>query len=118
MKVYEKYTNYLLKGEWHIHTSWTDGNNTIFDYCEKAIQEGIPLVAFTEHVSKSPDYDFRLFLNEIEKAIYEIKNGRRGSYASLGDTEEEFLQNLSSLGMHLDDVCRGAIHEMNVDYDD
>lgn len=57
-------------------------------------------------------------LNEIEKAIYEIKNGRRGSYAGIGDTEEEFLENLSSLGMHLDDACRGAIYEMNVDYDD
>ena len=68
MKVWQKYADYLSKGEWHIHTGWTDGNNTVFEYCEKAVKEGIPLLAFTEHVRKNLDYDFRQFLVEIERA--------------------------------------------------
>lgn len=74
MKAWEKHANYLFKGEWHIHTSWTDGNNTVFEYCEKAVHEGIPLLAFTEHVRRNLDYDFRCFLNEIEqvRAKYDL----------------------------------------------
>ena len=67
MKVWGKYATYLLEGEWHIHTSYTDGENTVFEYCQKAVEEGIPLVAFTEHVRRNLNYDFRSFLNEIEQ---------------------------------------------------
>lgn len=68
MKVWVNYTKYLLEGEWHIHTSYTDGENTVFEYCQKAVEEGIPLLAFTEHVRRNLDYDFRQFLKEIEVA--------------------------------------------------
>ena len=68
MKVWGNYTKYLLEGEWHIHTSYTDGENTVFEYCQKAFKEGIPLLAFTEHVRRNLDYDFRQFLKEIEAA--------------------------------------------------
>ena len=67
MKVWGKYTNYLLSGEWHIHTSHTDGENSIAEYCQEAVKKGIPLLAFTEHVRRSLDYNFRDFLNEIEQ---------------------------------------------------
>lgn len=68
MKTWEKYRGCLLEGEWHIHTDYTDGKNTVFQYCEKAIEIGIPLLAFTEHVRKNLNYDFNNFLNDIEKA--------------------------------------------------
>lgn len=68
MKVWGKYVDYLLKGEWHIHTGYTDGKNTVFEYCQKASEEGIPLLGFTEHVRKNLDYDFKSFLKEIERA--------------------------------------------------
>jgi putative hydrolase len=66
-KNWTKYSGYLLSGEWHIHTSWTDGDNSVFEYCEKAVKEGIPLLAFTEHVRRTLDYDFGQFLSEIEQ---------------------------------------------------
>ena len=68
MKTWEKYEKYLLSGEWHIHTTYTDGKNTIMEYCEYAERNGIPLIAFTEHVRKKLEYDFNDFLYEIEKA--------------------------------------------------
>ena len=47
MKTWKKYIDYLLVGEWHIHTSYTDGKNSVFEYCEKAIEVDIPLLALT-----------------------------------------------------------------------
>ena len=68
MKTWEKYSDFLLKGEWHVHTCYTDGKNSIDEYCQKAVDIGLPLIAFTEHVRKDLDYDFHSFLNDIEIA--------------------------------------------------
>lgn len=72
MKTWKKYDSYLLEGEWHIHTSYTDGKSTVFEYCEKAIEMEIPLLAFTEHVRENLTYDLNIFLNDIEKAREEF----------------------------------------------
>ena len=64
----KKYQNYYFTGEWHIHTNYTDGENSIFEYCEIAIKKNIPLLAFTEHVRYNLSYDFEAFLRDIEKA--------------------------------------------------
>jgi len=68
MKIWERYKNYLLTGEWHIHTKYTDGKNSVLEICKKAVKVKIPLVAFTEHVRKQLTYDFSEFLNDIENA--------------------------------------------------
>lgn len=68
MKTWEKYSDFLLKGEWHVHTCYTDGKNNIDEYCQKAVDISLPLIAFTEHVRKNLDYDFHSFLNDIEVA--------------------------------------------------
>jgi putative hydrolase len=66
MKIWKKYADLLLKGEWHIHTNYTDGENSVYEYCEKAVEKNIPLIAFTEHVRKNLTYDFNKFLEDIE----------------------------------------------------
>jgi DNA polymerase (family 10)/putative hydrolase len=68
MKTWKKYSKYLLSGEWHIHTSFTDGQNSIDDYCKKAIGLSIPLLAFTEHVRRSLRYNFNAYLEDIDRA--------------------------------------------------
>ena len=68
MKIWQKYPDYLFNGEWHIHTNFTDGTGSIAEYAETAVELGIPLLAFTEHVRKELDYDFGQFLNEINIA--------------------------------------------------
>lgn len=68
MKTWEKYREYLLKGEWHVHTEYTDGNNSVYECCQKAVEVGIPLIAFTEHVRRSMSYDFSNLLNDIDEA--------------------------------------------------
>jgi putative hydrolase len=68
MKAWRQYRNYLLKGQWHVHTNYVDGKNQIAEYCQEAIKRSIPLLAFTEHVRNTLSYDFNKFLQEIEKA--------------------------------------------------
>jgi DNA polymerase (family 10)/putative hydrolase len=68
MKVWKRYRKFLLAGEWHIHTHYTDGRNSVSEYCRSASELGIPLVAFTEHVRKKLDYNFDAFIEDIERA--------------------------------------------------
>jgi len=68
MKTWQKYQDYLSSGQWHIHTNFTDGKNTVLEYSKRAVELGIPLLAFTEHVRLELEYDFRTLLNEIENA--------------------------------------------------
>ena len=64
----KSYKQFFFTGEWHIHTNYTDGKNSVFDYCQAAINLGLPLLSFTEHVRKNLTYDFDSLLNDIEKA--------------------------------------------------
>ncbi len=72
MKTWEEYKDFLMKGNWHIHTSYTDGKNTVFDYCREAIKRNVPLLAFTEHVRKEVRYNFDKLLEDIDKAREEF----------------------------------------------
>ena len=59
------YSKYNIDGEWHIHTNYTDGKNSVSDYCETAVKLGIPLIAFTEHIRRIPSYNFYDLYNDI-----------------------------------------------------
>ena len=63
-----KYANYLYTGQWHIHTNYTDGDNSVDNYCRQAIASKIPLVVFSEHVRRNLNYDFHSWLSEIKQA--------------------------------------------------
>lgn len=68
MKRWKRYRAQLHTGDWHVHTSYTDGKNTVFEYCEKAQENGLELIAFTEHVRKDLDYIFDDFVSEVYSA--------------------------------------------------
>lgn len=68
MKTWKRYSEFLTAGEWHIHTRYSDGQNTVWECCQKAADLGVPLIAFTEHVRRNLDYDFNTFLADIEEA--------------------------------------------------
>jgi len=72
MKTWQKYEKYLMSGEWHVHTNFTDGENSVFEICKRAKELEIPLIAFTEHVRRELTYDFNEFLSDIEKAREEF----------------------------------------------
>ena len=68
MKSWKKYSDLLLTGEWHLHTTYTDGKSSVDEYCAKAVELGLPLLAFTEHVPKSMTYDYSKLLADIDAA--------------------------------------------------
>ena len=73
-RILNQYKEYLFDGEWHIHTNFTDGKNTILDYVEVASKLKIPLLAFTEHVRKDINYNYNDFLKEIDFAKKHFPN--------------------------------------------
>jgi DNA polymerase (family 10)/putative hydrolase len=62
----------LLRGDWHIHTTFTDGQSTVRDCCEAARLRGLQLIAFTEHVHRELRYDFGRFIDEVAAARREF----------------------------------------------
>jgi len=68
MKKWKEFEKYLHRGDWHVHTNYTDGENTVFDYCRQAVNNGLELIAFTEHVRQDLDYDFNDFVSDIQLA--------------------------------------------------
>jgi putative hydrolase len=68
MRAWQAHSDLLLKGEWHVHTSLTDGEGTVDEYCRRAQALGLPLIAFTEHVRLDLKYDFNSFLDSIDNA--------------------------------------------------
>lgn len=113
-KKWMKYEHYLLTGEWHVHTNYTDGNNSVDAYCEKAIESGIPLIVFSEHVRRELDYDFCALLREIELA--------RKKYTGLvilSGCEAKVLENgeldVSNEILNLCEIVLMAFHSFPVD---
>jgi DNA polymerase (family 10)/putative hydrolase len=62
----------LLPGDWHIHTSYTDGADTVDTYCQRAVSHGLKLLAFTEHVRKELDYSYPDLLADIARTRKEF----------------------------------------------
>jgi putative hydrolase len=68
MKLWRAHKDLLHNGEWHVHTSYTDGSGSVLEYCRIAEALAIPLIAFTEHVRRNLTYDFNSFISDIEDA--------------------------------------------------
>lgn len=58
----------LLRGDWHMHTVFTDGQSTVREYCEAALAQDLQLIAITEHVRRELTFDFGAFVTEVDAA--------------------------------------------------
>ena len=63
-----KYKKYLHSGDWHLHTYWTDGRSSPAEYFQKAEDNGLEFLLFSEHVRKNIDYDYEKFKAEVQRA--------------------------------------------------
>lgn len=52
--------------DYHIHTDWTDGKNSVLEIIEAAEKVGLSDIAFTEHIRKDSTY-FEYFYSEVNK---------------------------------------------------
>lgn len=64
---YSDCKSYIQYGDFHVHTNYTDGKNTVIEYCQRARQNNLKLIAFTEHVRKSLTYNYNDFLSDISQ---------------------------------------------------
>lgn len=71
----DQFEEVLRRGRYlfHIHTNWTDGKNTLADYCVVAQKLGFKSVIIAEHIRRQCNYDFRAFLEAAER---QRTNGR------------------------------------------
>jgi len=68
MKRWEPLKDYLETGEWHVHTNYTDGHNTVMKMCKQAHENGLALIAITEHVRKETMYEWDSLKKEVDEA--------------------------------------------------
>jgi histidinol phosphatase-like PHP family hydrolase len=68
MKKWQKFSGYLETGDWHCHTRYTDGRNTVLEMCRQAKKNRLKLLAFTDHVRRKPLYNFDDIVNDVEMA--------------------------------------------------
>ena len=74
MNLWKNYKHYLHCGDFHVHTNYTDGKNTVLEYCQKAQENNLKLIAFTEHVRKNLTYSYNDFLSDISQAKSEFED--------------------------------------------
>ena len=59
--------------DWHMHTIYTDGQNTVFELAKEAKHKSLNSIAITEHVRKNLTYNFDDLIDEIKEAEKKIK---------------------------------------------
>jgi histidinol phosphatase-like PHP family hydrolase len=76
MKRWEPLMEHIGTGEWHVHTNYTDGHNTVMEMCEQAQKNRLTLIAITEHVRKETLYEWSSLKKEVEEARKAFPNIR------------------------------------------
>jgi len=59
---------FLFNSDWHIHTNYVHGKNSILQCAQKAKDNNLQLIVIIEHVRKKLTYNFSDFLKDIEVA--------------------------------------------------
>lgn len=62
----EVYKKYFLNGDWHTHSTFSDGNNTPEEMVKTAADLDLKLIAITDHVNRKTDW-LDDFCNEIRR---------------------------------------------------
>lgn len=104
--------NICMKSDFHCHTTYSDGANTIDEMINAAIDIGLKTIAITDHVRKDskwiPDY-----LREIEY----LKNKYRNKINILSGIEAKVINIYGDLDVRdewydLVDIILGSIHSI------
>ena len=113
----KKISNIPQKTDWHVHTDFTDGANSVFEMCEQAVKNNIKSLAFTEHSRKKINYDFKLFY----KQVMEAKRIYKYEMDVLIGCEAKVIDENGNLDLCLDiiekvDLIIGVFHGFHGDY--
>ncbi len=109
VKKWKKYRKHFFSGIWHVHTSYTDGKNTVEEMCEEAKALGTSFIAFTEHVRKELTYNFEEYFREVKEC------GKKLGIEAIAGIEAKVLNdgslNASKKVLKKAEVIFGVIHD-------
>ena len=63
-----KLKRYQFSSDLHIHTNYVDGKHSVAECVKKAEENGLELIAITEHVRRNLTYDFSKLLQDVYEA--------------------------------------------------
>lgn len=61
-------------GDYHVHTTWSDGDGSVEDCIRQAVELGLPEIGITDHVSPSagPDEDWWVPLKRMDAYVGDV----------------------------------------------
>jgi histidinol-phosphatase (PHP family) len=84
-----------LPGDYHVHTTWSDGSGTVEDVVRRAAELGLPEIAVAEHFTPSPgpDEDWWLRPEQLGAYVQDVQAAaaRHGEIKVLLGVEAEYV---------------------------
>ena len=107
-KLTELLTN--REGDSHLHTNWTDGENTIDEMIKAANTCGLKWINFSEHNRKNSKYSYKKFCDEIIEKSIQYKNIIliKGAECKIKNLNGDL--DISEEAARLSDVITGVVH--------
>lgn len=105
--------NQLLKnklGDSHLHTNWTDGENTIREMMDIACKIGLEWIMFSEHNREKSDYSYSSFIDEIIEQSSFFKNLTviKGAECKIKNFKGDL--DISDEALEFSDIITGVVH--------
>lgn len=108
----EKYKKFFLNGDWHTHSTFSDGENTPEEIVKTAISLKLGLIAITDHVNKKTNW-----LDDFKIEIDRLKNKYHDKIVILSGFEAKAINLQGDIDARLEfyekvDIILGAIHRI------
>jgi len=110
--ILNKYKKYFLNGDWHTHSTFSDGKNTPEEMVKAAISMNLELIAITDHVNRKTDW-----LDEFSEEINRLKNKYKNQILILSGIEAKAIDLKGNIDARVEffdkiDIALGAIHRI------
>ncbi len=103
--------NKIPQVEYHIHTDYTDGKNSVRDYVDLALNKNYETICFTEHVDKTTSW-FDRFKEEVILIRDKLNNSALGIYYGIEVRAADLGGNLNAYEeiIQAAEVVMGVVH--------
>ena len=105
-------TKLLIKrgGDSHLHTNWTDGDNTIDEMIRAGQTSGLKWIIFSEHNRENSEYSYKEFCKEIQDKSNKYKNITLISGAECKIKNFSGELDISKEAIDFSDIITGVVH--------
>ena len=98
------------EGDSHLHTNWTDGENTIDEMINAAYTSGLKWIIFSEHNRENSEYSYKRFHDEIVDKSIKYKNITliKGAECKIKNYSGDL--DISDEASKFSDIITGVVH--------